>query len=426
MSPYNIFIASILFALGLLIPLKVSIILVVSSIVTLGILLLFLKHQLNLILKTILLLSFIVLGSLRMEIYKYPNIRTSKIIKLKVNVPSLGILPIEGMGIFKSKLYPSSYEVIGYIKGDSFIVLKSKRIDNQNLIYKKFDKFLRERAFRFEDYAMITALLLNNRDYIPYEVKNAFTETGMYHLLAISGLQISLIFIAISFLLSLFYIPRNANFLISSIIIFFYALLLDFIPSVFRAFLFALIFSIANLFERKVNMLNVFGLSLFINLFISPTEIYDVGFQLSYLAVLGMIYSPFNYSNNYILNILKASISAQLFTIPILLYHFSKAPILYFFGNIITIPISTLLLYNALFCIIFPFIEQLWVSLHIINLIFIKSILFLESLNLPALKFTLTSEGVLISLVLIFSFISLWKIKFLSLNLRKLLKKKEA
>ncbi len=425
MSLYNVFIASILFALGLLIPFKVSIILTISLIVMLGILVLFLRERLKLIFKTALLLIFIALGSLRMEIYKYPNIRISQTMKLRVNVPSLGILPIEGMGIFKSKLYPSSYEVVGYIKGDSFIVLKSKRIENQNFLYKKLDKFLRERAFRFEDYAIITALLLNNRDHIPYEIKNAFTETGMYHLLAISGLQISLIFIAVSFFLSLFYIPRKANFLISSIIIFFYAMLLNFIPSVFRAFLFALIFSISNLFERKVNMLNVFGLSLFINLFISPTEIYDIGFQLSYLAVLGMIYSPFNYSNNYILNIVKASISAQLFTTPILLYHFSKAPILYFFGNIITIPISTLLLYNALFCLIFPFIEQLWVSLHIINLIFIKLILFLESLNLPALKFTLTPKEVLLYLVLLFSLISLWRIKFLSLSLQKLLKRKE-
>ncbi|MEO0158867.1 MAG: ComEC/Rec2 family competence protein [candidate division WOR-3 bacterium] len=368
---------------------------------------------------------FIILGSLRMEIYKYPNIKTKDTLKLKVIVPSKGIVAIEGIGILKTNLYPSEYEVIGYIKNDSFIVISFEKVRNENVIYKKLDEFIRQNAFKFEDYAISTALLLNNREFIPFEVKNAFAQTGMYHLLAISGLHISIIFAIISFFLSIFYIPKKLNFIISTIIIFFYVLILDFIPSAFRAFLFALIFSIANLFERKVNMLNVWGLSLLINLLISPIEIYDIGFQLSYLAVLGIIYSPFNYSENYILNILKSSISAQLFTTPILLYHFSYAPILYFFANIFTIPISTLLLINLMLCLIFPFIEQLWISLHLINLLFIKSIMFLESLNLPTLKFSINSKSLFIILGLIFFIVSVWKIKFSSLNLPKLLKKKE-
>lgn len=156
-------------------------------------------------------------------------------------------------------------------------------------------------------------------------------------------------------------------------------------------------------------MLNVFGLSLILNLMIFPTQIYDIGFQLSYLAVLGLIYSPFNYSKNFFLNILKSSISAQIFTIPILLYHFSKAPILYFFANLITIPISTILLLNLLFCLIFPFIEQLFVSLHIINSLFIKSIILLEKLNLPALKFSIDEKMLIILLILNFIIVSLFK-----------------
>lgn len=389
------FIISILFATGILIPIKISTILAIISIILLP------------FFRFLIYIPFIFLGSLRMEIYKYPNIKTNDTIIVKVNAPSKGILPIEGFGIFKSNVYTGQYHLEGYIKKDSFIVLSFEKIRNQNEIYLKLDKFLREKAFRFEDYAIITALILNNRDYIPYEVKNAFVETGMFHILAISGLHISLIFLIISFVLSLFYIPRKLNFIISSIMIFLYTALLDFIPSCFRAFLFAIIFSISNLLERKVNMLNVFGLSLTLNLMIFPTQIYDIGFQLSYLAVLGLIYSPFNYSKNFFINILKSSISAQIFTTPILLYHFSKAPILYFFGNLITIPISTILLLNLLFCLIFPFIEQLWVSLHIINLLFIKSIILLEKLNLPALKLVIDEKMLIILLILNFIIVSL-------------------
>ncbi len=391
----SIFIISLLFAVGILIPIKISIVLAIISII------------LAPFFRFLIYFPFIFLGSLRMEIYKYPNIKTNDTLILDVNVPSKGILPIDGFGIFKSSIYPGEYRLEGYIKKDSFIVLSFEKIKNQNEIYLNLDKFLREKAFRFEDYSIITALLLNNRDYITYEIKNAFIETGMFHILAISGLHIGLIFAVVSFVLSLFYIPRKLNFIVSSIIIFLYTALLDFIPSCFRAFLFAMIFSISNLLERKVNMLNVFGLSLILNLMIFPTQIYDVGFQLSYLAVLGLIYSPFNYSNNFFLNILKSSISAQIFTTPILLYHFSKAPILYFFGNLITIPISTILLLNLLFCLIFPFVEQLWVSLHIINLLFIKSIIFLEKLNLPALKLSIDENTLFILLIINFVIISL-------------------
>ncbi|MEO0202389.1 MAG: ComEC/Rec2 family competence protein [candidate division WOR-3 bacterium] len=360
-----------------------------------------------------------------MEVYKYPNIKTEDTLRLKVHIPSKGVIAIEGIGVLKSNLYPSEYELIGYIKHDSFIVLSLKKLENENLTYKKIDEFLREKSFRFEDYAISTALILNNRQFLPYEIRNAFAETGMYHLIAISGLHIGIIFAIISFFLSIFYIPRKLNFIISTIIIFFYVMLLDFIPSAFRAFLFALIFSIANLTERKVNMLNVWGLSFLINLLISPTQIYDIGFQLSYFAVLGIIYSPFKYSDNYILNILKSSISAQIFTTPILLYHFSKAPILYFFANIITIPIATILLINLMLCLLMPFLDQLWISLHLINLIFIKSITLLESINLPALKFTISSQSLIIFLVLNFLFLSIWRIKFSYLSLPKLLKKRE-
>lgn len=354
-----------------------------------------------------------------MEIYKYPNVKPDYPIRIEVNVPSKGILPIEGSGIYKSNLYPADYVVSGYIRKDSFIVLDFEKLKNENPVYEFFDNLLRDKTFSFKDYAIISAFILNNREFIPYEIKNAFIETGMFHILAISGLHISLIFLVISFILSIFYIPKKLNFIISSIIVFLYTAMLDFIPSCFRAFLFALIFSIAYLFERKVNMLNVFGFALLINLLINPVEIYDVGFQLSYLAVLGLIYSPFKYDNNYILNIIKGSISAQIFTIPILLYHFSKAPILYFFGNIITIPISTLLLVNVVFCIIFPFIEQLWMSLHLLNLVFIHSVVLLEKFNLPALKFKLNTFGVFLYLVLVFLLISLWKKDSLLWNLQK-------
>ncbi|MCS7245218.1 MAG: ComEC/Rec2 family competence protein [candidate division WOR-3 bacterium] len=404
---YHIFFISISFAIGLFLPLKLTFIFLAISLI-------FLKFF-----KPLIYIPFMFLGSLRMEIYKYPNVKPDYPIRIEVNVPSKGILPIEGSGIYKSNLYPADYVVSGYIRKDSFIVLDFEKLKNENPVYEFFDNLLRDKTFSFKDYAIISAFILNNREFIPYEIKNAFIETGMFHILAISGLHISLIFLVISFILSIFYIPKKLNFIISSIIVFLYTAMLDFIPSCFRAFLFALIFSIAYLFERKVNMLNVFGFALLINLLINPVEIYDVGFQLSYLAVLGLIYSPFKYDNNYILNIIKGSISAQIFTIPILLYHFSKAPILYFFGNIITIPISTLLLVNVVFCIIFPFIEQLWMSLHLLNLVFIHSVVLLEKFNLPALKFKLNTFGVFLYLVLVFLLISLWKKDSLLWNLQK-------
>jgi competence protein ComEC len=359
-----------------------------------------------------------------MEIDKFPYYKEKEYISVKGYSPLGKLVFIEGFGIYYANITPGKYLLQGNIKADTFFIKNMKKIDSQNVINKFLDNYLRKHALTFNDYALSTALILNNRDYISPQIKKAFTDTGMLHILAISGGHIALIFFIISLIISVFYVPRKFNFIISSSIILFYAYILDFTPSAFRACLFAIVYSFSQIFERKVNIFNIFGLTLILNLFLNPLDIYDIGFQLSYLAVLGIILSPFEYHNNFF-GLLKVSISAQILITPALLYYFQKAPILYVFANFLTIPISSLLIINVLLCLFFGFFEQLWYSLHILIGIFVKIILMLESLNVPALKFNLDLKSYVVSVLILFIALLLWRIRYLFWNLLKALKTKK-
>lgn len=186
-------------------------------------------------------------------------------------------------------------------------------------------------------FGIIKALFLGDKSSLDQETRNSFSTAGAMHLLAISGLHIGLFVGLIFAFLKLFskFISRNMALLISLIFIWFYAYIIDFPPSVLRSVLMFSILSVGYFINGMKNQLNILFFSGTLLILINPLYLMDIGFQLSYAAMTGIIlsypflstlYRPKNKLIKMTWNATSLCLSAQLFTFPICLYYFHQFP----------------------------------------------------------------------------------------------------
>lgn len=195
---------------------------------------------------------------------------------------------------------------------------------------------------------LLRGLILADRSEIDFETKNDFINSGVIHILAVSGLHVGyvlIIFILIFGRLGIY--PRSILTIIGLIL---FMLITGVPPSVFRATLMAIIIIIAFLSNRSTNIINSISIAAVIILIFNPSEIYNPGFQLSFAAVLSiaLLYPSIQKSVyrlklnkkwlEYILLFLGVSLSAQIGTIPFTLSYFSKLSLIALLTNLIVIP----------------------------------------------------------------------------------------
>ena len=202
-----------------------------------------------------------------------------------------------------------------------------KRLENQSLLFR-----LRKNLFNLvsqniggeESRALILALLLGDRTRLSPEIKMSFRRTGTFHLLALSGLHVGFIFSLILMFLVLFRVPMRASLGISILGLILYLLVIGPRPSLVRGTVFVISFVIAYLVERPVVVLNSLGFAGLLSLFLFPYWLFNLGFQLSYLATLGiLLLVPLipmfrNQILNKVLILFAVSVFAQLFVSPLL------------------------------------------------------------------------------------------------------------
>jgi competence protein ComEC len=227
-----------------------------------------------------------------------------------------------------------------------------------------------------DEFAVLSALTLGYKNELTPELKESFSTSGAMHILAVSGLHVGIIFIILCKLL--FPLQRNKyGKIIQSVIIitilFFYAFLTGLSDSVLRATIMFSFISIGKMFTRQVNIYNSISASAFILLIINPYSIMNVGFQLSFAAVISIvffqpkIYSLLSFKNkipDYFWQLISVAIAAQIGTFPITIYYFEQFPAYFIITNIIIIPIATLIVYGAilLFIMSFSSILTLYIS----------------------------------------------------------------
>ena len=245
--------------------------------------------------------------------------------------------------------------------------------------------------------AIASALVLGYKDYLDPDILRSFSSAGAMHVLAVSGLHVGIIFILLGFLLKPVSNMGHYGPWIRAFILLFglwgYAFVTGLSPSVQRAATMFSFIIIGSATGRPTNVYNTLSASAFLLILIDPLIVTKVGFQLSYLAVLGIVYlQPKIYSwlnfNNWLMDkvwaITCVSCAAQIATFPLGLYYFHQFPNYFFVSNLVVIPMATLILYGGIILILFHFIGYTDVIAWLLNKFLIvlnKSVILVE--NIP-------------------------------------------
>jgi competence protein ComEC len=239
---------------------------------------------------------------------------------------------------------------------------------NQGFFLVRWSLAMRHKALQtFEDhhlsgreFAVVSALLLGFREYLDEDLRREFAGAGAMHILCVSGLHVGIIFLVLKFLLSfLNKVPRGriVQTVLVILLIWFYAAITGFSPSVLRASTMFSFVALGHSFRRTTSIYNTLAASAFLLMIIDPYIITRIGFQLSYLAVISIVaLQPFFYQQlvfkNYLLDkawaILTVSLAAQLATGPLSLFYFHQFPNYFLLTNLIVIPLASLIIYSAL------------------------------------------------------------------------------
>ena len=217
--------------------------------------------------------------------------------------------------------------------------------------------FYQSLGFNETEYGILSALTLGYQDALADDLKQSFRTTGTVHVLSVSGLHTMIIFMMISFLLN--FIKRGTKYywikpLLIIILLWVYAFITGLPPSVVRASGMLTVFCTAEIFRKKNFSLHALFIAAFFMLLINPFSIFDIGFQLSFMSVLSILYlhpkasALWKVENKYLKKVWQMftiSIVAQLATFPICLYYFGTFPTYFFITNLFIVPMVSLITY---------------------------------------------------------------------------------
>lgn len=221
-----------------------------------------------------------------------------------------------------------------------------------------------------DELAIALALILGDKSLLDTEVKNSFTNTGAMHVLAVSGLHVGIIMQILLFILGLFprVFSKKSSIILVVTLMWIYAALTGLSPSVLRAVFMFSILVLSQLTERNYDAMNTLFFTGFALCLIDPFMLLDIGFQLSFLAMMGifLLYKPIEkllYFDNWIARKVwqgtAIGFAAQLMTTPLSLYYFHQFPNYFVLTNIGLMASSGIILGGGLFLFGFGWLHPL-------------------------------------------------------------------
>ena len=202
-------------------------------------------------------------------------------------------------------------------------------------------------------------MLFGDKTNLDVNIANNYSESGIGHLLAVSGLHVGFVVTLLSLLLSLFKANNKVRFFVITIVVFLYAFLCGFSISVTRAFIMTTILLFSKLRNKKYDSLSSLSFAAIILLLCNPLFLFDIGFILSFSAVAGIIIFARTFTNffNKFLNdklssVIAVSLSATIGTMPAMMLSFNNLSIFSIITNVIVIPIASVA-YMLMFAFVF-------------------------------------------------------------------------
>lgn len=270
---------------------------------------------------------------------------------------------------FNYKEYLKTIKIYGTLDTNKYMIIEKEKISKILFYTSKLKKKLKENIGKAikdeENEKLLIVMILGDTDELRDEVKEDFLNSNLYHILSVSGGQVSNIIIGITIISKILKAHRKILNIICIIILIIFMFLTGLTPSIVRACIMGIISLVASLFFKRYDIANSLGISLILILLNNPHSINSLSVLLSYFGFLGIIILG-SYciqkvnkivENNiirYILNIIISSISAQIFIFPIILYIFGTISLTFIFSNLFIIPISSIITIMGFFMMICP------------------------------------------------------------------------
>lgn len=291
--------------------------------------------------------------SIMIYTYEEDNYQIGNQIKVKGELQKFS--KATNLGQFDEKKFYNIQQIDYRIKADEVSLLNPKVRKLHMTLYRWKQKLMRiyDDLLPEREAGTIKAMLLGEKYLLEEEIKELYKENGIAHILAISGLHISLIGLSIYQLLHKLRIPILLSTTISIGFLYAYGVLTNFSVSTNRAVVMLVIYFMAKVFGKTYDLLSAISLSAFLILLKNPMQLYSTGFLLSFGAILGIalilpcLQKLFPMKSN-VTNGLFVSISAQIMTLPIILSFYYQLPFYSVIINLLVLPFMSLIVLTSL------------------------------------------------------------------------------
>ncbi len=271
---------------------------------------------------------------------------------------------VRNPGEFNFQDYFNRQNLYGWIFAEDHYAIQIDRNDNF-----QFNKFIYATRDKIRDHfkkytpgiagSLLSALILGDKSDVEPSIRDSFAETGVIHVLAVSGLHVGYVLIILLLFKNMFRLPWGWDRLIVVLGLIFFVLLTGGKASVVRASIMAGLYVLAPVVNRQVNIWNIIGTAAFVILCINPLDLFDLGFQLSFLAVISIVFF-YNWLNEtlpeklrvqniehksirFVWALFLVSFAAQIGTLPLTSFVFGKIPVIALIANVFIVPLIGLL-----------------------------------------------------------------------------------
>jgi competence protein ComEC len=266
--------------------------------------------------------------------------------------------------------YLENQQIYGQLYTETQFI-KNSGIINKGLHYygskirNRIINNLNKAGFAKNELSVVIALILGQQQDISKEIIKDYQYAGAVHILSVSGLHVGFILLFITSILKFF--PNSRKWLIIKLVITIIALwgfgvLAGLAPSVVRSVTMFSFVALGIYLKRSVNIYHTLLVSMLLILLVQPSFLFDIGFQLSYLALffilwfqplLTTIWKPKTKISSYFWDIITVSFAAQIGTLPLSIYYFHQFPVLFLVTNLLILPLMSIILGLALLLSIF-------------------------------------------------------------------------
>ncbi len=272
-------------------------------------------------------------------------------------------------GIYR-QAFVAKYQIVSYKPSweEGIMPLMAKWRHNVSLEFEK-------NGLTGDRLGVAAALVLGDRNFLSADIQTTYSKSGVMHILAVSGMHVAILYGFLLVLLGFLDKSRTGSVIQSIIILILvwcYSFLTGLPPSVLRSAVMFTFLIMGKLFNRNSNSLNTLAASAFCLILVSPNIVFDIGFQLSYMAVAGIIifyepirklYLPGNRILKYLWELIAVSIAAQLTTTSLAIYYFHQFPNYFLLSNLVAVPASSITLALAIVLLVTSFFP--WLAAYV-------------------------------------------------------------